>query len=220
MQWTDPVGHLNLNAAFTCRLFKLELIGLIVTLSFLKVSDNSAPQEKLWPSSNVLQGLQQHGRCKKPNISDIIIMHSNLISIEWRDHKIYNLNVWLASSRVGLTITARKPSFLGPARWWMTGIRKAAVLPEPVGAHAKTWRPYRTQNTLHTNTATVISVQHWQSKCNKGNHDYRAPTLRNEVNLFQIPIFRKHASLLLWPHLSPFNFFPVHWPLYHLIVCH
>jgi len=23
----------------------------------------------------------------------------------------------------------------------MTGIRKAAVLPEPVGAHAKIWRP-------------------------------------------------------------------------------
>jgi hypothetical protein len=50
---------------------------------------------------------------------------------------VCNLYVWLASSLVGLTITARKPSFLGPARWWMTGIKKAAVLPEPVGAHAK-----------------------------------------------------------------------------------
>jgi hypothetical protein len=65
-------------------------------------------------------------------------MHYNLINKERRDHKVYYLNVWLASSLVGLTITARKPSFLGPAKWWMTGMRKAAVLPEPVGAHAKT----------------------------------------------------------------------------------
>jgi hypothetical protein len=62
----------------------------------------------------------------------------NLINKDRRDYEVYYLNVWLASSLVGLTITARKPSFLGPARWWITGIRKAAVLPEPVGAHAKT----------------------------------------------------------------------------------
>jgi hypothetical protein len=30
MQWTDLVGHLNLSAVFTHRVFKSELIGLIV----------------------------------------------------------------------------------------------------------------------------------------------------------------------------------------------
>ena len=43
---------------------------------------------------------------------------------------------WVASSRVGDRITARKPCFRGSLRWCSTGKMNAAVLPEPVGAHA------------------------------------------------------------------------------------
>jgi hypothetical protein len=35
MQWTDQVGHLNLSAVFTHRVFKSELIGLTVEILLL-----------------------------------------------------------------------------------------------------------------------------------------------------------------------------------------
>ena len=43
----------------------------------------------------------------------------------------------LASSLVGDSSRALKPCFLGSFRWCRTGSKKAAVFPDPVGAHAK-----------------------------------------------------------------------------------
>lgn len=37
---------------------------------------------------------------------------------------------------MGLTIKALNPLFIGLPKWWMIGTKNAAVLPDPVGAHA------------------------------------------------------------------------------------
>lgn len=55
--------------------------------------------------------------------------------------KDVDLCVWWASSLVGATTMARTPAPLGAFSWCTMGRRKAAVLPEPVGAQAITCRP-------------------------------------------------------------------------------
>lgn len=62
------------------------------------------------------------------------------------DNRTHSLCVWLASSRVGHRIKALKPCFWGAFRASMIGTRKAAVLPEPVGAQANTCLPCNNRN--------------------------------------------------------------------------
>lgn len=55
-----------------------------------------------------------------------------------RKHSLY---VCFANSLVGLNITALNPFLFGPHKWWIMGIRNAAVFPDPVGAHANICLP-------------------------------------------------------------------------------
>ena len=52
------------------------------------------------------------------------------------------LSTCLASSRVGARTRARNPLRLGSLSWCRMGITKAAVLPDPVGAHASSSRRF------------------------------------------------------------------------------
>ena len=51
-----------------------------------------------------------------------------------------SLYIWCANSLVGQSTRALGPPWGAPRRW-NKGRRKAAVLPEPVGAVATIWRP-------------------------------------------------------------------------------
>lgn len=52
-------------------------------------------------------------------------------------------HTWLASSRVGDMISARKPLFVGCFSCIKIGMLKANVFPDPVGADARSSRPYK-----------------------------------------------------------------------------
>jgi hypothetical protein len=81
----------------------------------------------------------------------------NIVSTKQR--LCFNLCVCWASSLVGDTNTALTPPPFGTLSWCITGNRKAAVLPEPVGAHANNWCP------------CIVQVIKWELKKNL-NHNY------------------------------------------------
>lgn len=57
------------------------------------------------------------------------------------DNLMHSRCVCLANSRVGAIIKTRHPSLLAWPNSWIIGNKKAAVLPDPVGAHANNCRP-------------------------------------------------------------------------------
>lgn len=69
------------------------------------------------------------------------------------------LCTWLASSLVGEMITALKPWLAGCCKWASSGRQKAKVFPDPVGAQARSSRPWsRDQTHRHPYKTAVCTL--------------------------------------------------------------
>lgn len=85
------------------------------------------------------------------------------VHLSWVDADNLNasLYIWWASSLVGQSTRALGPPDGAPSRC-SNGTRKAAVLPEPVGAHATIWRPWNFNLYTYAVHATEQTAKIWQ----------------------------------------------------------
>lgn len=87
---------------------------------------------------------------KNPNI------YKNTQGLYTRETMMECVCTWLASSLVGEMITALKPRFAGCCRWASSGRQNANVFPDPVGAQARSSRPWDKNKCHKKSTACVL----------------------------------------------------------------